>query len=348
MDCSLGRHLRDCRLRHSSTSSIQNSKIEWGLTILNRLELAPREVLTVIAVDPQTFEITEVFNTCYPKLTDTEIATDRKARRLVDKLISSDPSDQQRENLQTFDARLKNSLNKIVAESKKFKDGDRRDVLGAIAFDKDRYSDPDAIYRLIIYTDGTIKEAKSQGSLADRYPANFAGAEVSVFGVNGNVQDDELQEKKRTFETFFLKNWAHLLTFSPSLPQQTSRLYPAATRMDGTYDGGGAQGPIKLALFASQQGEIVSGWLAFNVGCQTLYVPFSGDYRCKAGDCKLNAKCTESIPPEVQDPYFRSGDLIALSGKDGQGLQGALQAASREVFKEGRQNVSYSLKFSVQ
>ena len=71
-----------------------------------------------------------------------------------------DPVDQQRENLQTFDARLRDALNSIIAESKKYQEGKRQDILGAIAFDKNRYADPSALYRVIIYTDGTIKRAK--------------------------------------------------------------------------------------------------------------------------------------------------------------------------------------------
>jgi hypothetical protein len=327
-------------------SAIQSANIEWGLTILNRLELAPREVLTVVAVNPQTFEVMEAFNICYPKLTDTEIADDRKSRGIVDKLISSDPADQQRENLQTFDTRLKNSLNKIVAESKKYKEGERRNILGAIAFDKDRFSDLTAVYRLIVYTDGTLKDSKSQAALADRFPANFAGAEVFVFGVNGNVQDEELQQKQRTFATFFQKNWGHLSSFSPSLPQQAPTLYSPATRTEGTYEGGGAQGAVKLVLFTVKEGAAAYGWLAFAVRGEAVYVPFSGEFRCKGDECRLAATCTQTVPLDSQNPYFRSRDQIVLSGKNSQLLEGSLQAAGREVFKDVKQNVSYALRFS--
>ncbi len=118
--------------------------------------------------------------------------------------------------------------------------------------------------------------------------------------------------------------------------------------MDGSYEGGGAQGAVKLAIFAVKQGSAAYGWLAFTVRNEALYVPFSGDYRCKADECRLSAACTQPVPLEVQNPYFRSGDLIALSGKGGQTLEGSLQAAGREVFKEGKQNVVYTLKFSAQ
>src|SRR5262245_16503215 len=173
-------------------ASIRESRTEWGLTILNRLELAPREILTILAVNPSTFEIGEVFDSCYPVFTPSEIDEARKSRTAWDKLTTLDPADQQRENLQTYDSRLRNALDKIVAQAGKFKETARRNILGAIAFDKNRFSDPRALYRLILYTDGIIKEPgigvadiKSVSALTERYPASFSGAEVAVYGIGG-------------------------------------------------------------------------------------------------------------------------------------------------------------------
>src|SRR5262249_11856361 len=71
-------------------AAVQNSRPEWGLTILNRLELAPRELLTVIAVNPSTFEIAELFDSCFPSLTHSEMDDARKARGIWQKLLNSD------------------------------------------------------------------------------------------------------------------------------------------------------------------------------------------------------------------------------------------------------------------
>jgi hypothetical protein len=335
-------------------AAIQSAKAEWGLAIINRLELAPREELTVVAVNPNTFDVKEVFNSCLPAFAPSEIEDVRKSRGMWEKLTSLDPSDQQRENLQTFDARLRNALDAIIAESKKYNEGERRNILGAIAFDKNRYSDPRAFYRLIIYTDGTIKEPSNDEKsgngeasaieMLQRYSASFSGAEVDVFGVNGNVKDVAIDRQEQAFSGFFLKNWAHLKSFSPSLRQQENVLFPPATRMEGTFDGGGTQGPLKLALFTEQTGS-VDGWLAFNVGRETLYVPFLGEYHCAGDSCSLSATCSDMVPSGSPSPYFRRGDRIVLSGKSGHALEGSLQAAGREVFKDGNQNVSYALSF---
>lgn len=333
-------------------ASVRKGNPQWGLTILNKLELVSRESLTVVSVNPTTFEAKEEFDTCYPKLSESEIAEARKSRSILDKLFSLDPADQQRENLQTFTARLGNALNRIEGDSEKYKEGGRRNILGAISVDKNRYSDRAAFYRIIIYTDGIIKEPTADDkkpettqTSADKYLASFSGAEVAVFGIDS--QDATIQSKEKIFTAFFLKSWALLRSFSPSLPQQENFVFPPAMRMDGTFDGGGTQGSLRLALFSAKQADVANGWLAFNVGRETLYVPFRGEYRCEGENCRLSAVCSESVPPHTPTPYFRKGDKILLSGKAGRSLEGSLQADAKEIFiADGKQTVKYELKFS--
>jgi hypothetical protein len=116
-------------------SNSKGAKPEWGLTILNKLELAPRETLTVLSVDPSTFDVKQVFESCLPILTDSEIKDARNTRTIFQKLISMDPGDQNRENLQTFDVSLGNALDRILRDSRSFSEGTRRNILGAIALD---------------------------------------------------------------------------------------------------------------------------------------------------------------------------------------------------------------------
>jgi hypothetical protein len=125
-------------------ASIKTAKPEWGLTILNRLELAPRETLIVIGVNPTTFEVIEVFDACFPSLASSEMEEGRTSRTLWDRLITLDPADQQRENLQTFDTRLRNALDKLIGEAKRYQEGARRNILGGLALDKNRYADQKA------------------------------------------------------------------------------------------------------------------------------------------------------------------------------------------------------------
>src|ERR1043166_4346662 len=61
-------------------ASVRKENPQWGYTILNKLELAPREFLAIISVNPTTFEIKEALEMCYPKLTEGEIVRERTSR----------------------------------------------------------------------------------------------------------------------------------------------------------------------------------------------------------------------------------------------------------------------------
>ena len=61
-------------------SSIKKGVDEWGYTILRKLQLTPREHLTVLGVDPTSFEVLEVFDSCYPILSPNEITQIRNKR----------------------------------------------------------------------------------------------------------------------------------------------------------------------------------------------------------------------------------------------------------------------------
>ena len=176
-----------------------------GLHYPKKLELAPRERITVLGVNPNNFEVIEVFDLCYPTFTSSEITRIRNERTLWEKLITSDPESQQRDNLQLFETRLRNSLDRLLAASKNFVRGKRRDMLGAIAVDKNRFRDPNAVYRLIIYTNGSVADDFEAGAtetqivdfLAKKYPTSFSGAEVFVFGVTGGERNEALETKEK-------------------------------------------------------------------------------------------------------------------------------------------------------
>lgn len=336
-------------------SSLVPGEDEWGYTILKKLELASRERITILGVNPSTFEVLEVFDSCYPTFTQSEILQIRNHRSLWDKLIMQDPESQQRDNLQTFDARLRNSLDKLVASSKKYVVGKRRDILGAIAVDKNRFTDGDAVYRVIIFTNGTLSDDFESGAnesqivelLTKKYSTSFSGAEISVFGVIGG--DRALESKEGIFSSFFLSNWARIRSFTTSLPQQTNTSFSALTSRMGTFEGGGVKGSVKLS-FSTANGKTADIWLTFVLGPKSLYVPIEGDYLCNGASCNLKGRVIEQIPFLSSTPYFRKGDQIALAGKNGEKLAGALTAESKEVFRSENGNsqnddVKYQMEF---
>lgn len=338
-------------------SSVRPGNDEWGYTILKKLELTPRERITVLGVNPSNFEVLEVFASCYPAYIQTEIDKIRNERTLWDKLITQDPESQQRDNLQTFDARLRNSLDKLLDASKKFSLGKRRDILGAIAVDKNRLTDRDAYYRIIVFTNGSISDDFETGAnetqivdlLTKKYPTSFLGAEVSVFGITGDDHNEALESKERIFSSYFLNNWGRVRSFTPSLPQQTNSVFSAVRTVGGTFDGGGIKGSVKMS-FPLTNGKAADIWLTFVVGGKSLYVPMEAGYSCSGEMCSVKGTVIENIPLLSSTPYFRKGDQLNLAGKKGEKLVGSLTSETNEVFKPENQNakkeeVKYQMEF---
>ncbi|MGJ5081732.1 hypothetical protein [Bradyrhizobium sp. HKCCYLS3013] len=324
------------------------------MTLINRLELGAREPLTILAVNPNTFETDQAFDLCYPTLTKSEIESTRIGRSQWDKLTSPDPEDQQRENLQTFDARLRNALDKLLVSAGKFQSGKRKNILGALAFDKNRFAERSAFYRIIVYTDASLLDpdvesssdtAKYINSLASKYPATFYGADVSIFGVS-DASDPQinLQAREKIFEAYLLTSWAHLKSFSSSLPAQSNDPYSSITRLEGTFEGGNSQGLARIFYSTPSKSQTV-GWITFVVGRNQLYLPFEGSLECEGEQCKLSANASESVPPMTQSPYFRKGDRINLHGKKDISFEGSLKTEAKEVFREGNQEAKYTLRF---
>jgi hypothetical protein len=338
-------------------SSIKKGVDEWGYTILRKLQLTPREHLTVLGVDPTSFEVLEVFDSCYPILSPNEITQIRNKRSWWEWLTRSDPETQQRDNLQTFDSRLRIALDRIEAQASKFVTGQRRNILGAIAVDKNRFTKRDAYYRMIIFTNGVVSDDILAGSdewqiadaLTKKYPTSFSGAEVWVFGATGGDSNAPLEAKEKIFSAFFLRNGAHVQSFALSLPQQTNRLYAALSVFNGTFEGGGIKGSVKLA-FATTDEQAAKVWLAFIVGATVVYVPMEGSYSCSQGNCTLKGAALENVPVHSTDFFFRKGDQLILKGTTSDKLEGTLSAETGEVFEGGGPNelAKYKLEVSKQ
>jgi hypothetical protein len=340
-------------------TAVKRDEAEWGLTILNKLELGSRESLTMLGVNPSTFEVSDLFESCYPTLTKGEIDQERAGRGVWDKLTQLDPEAQQRENVQTFDTRLRSSLNQLIDASGKLSQGKRRNVLGAIAVDKNRFTDSHALYRVIVYTNGVItdpsvgetaSDEQTMRLLAEKYAASFSGAEVYAYGIVGEETQRSLESRAKIFSSFFLNNWGWLRSFSPSLPHQQNDLFQPVQSFIGTFEGGGTKGTAKLTFTTGTGPEVAQAWLTFVVGTNSLFVPFQGEYSCDASNCKLTGTSLENVPSWSSTPYFRKGDRMTLSGKPHESMEGALQPATREVFKETTKDkeVQYVLKFHSQ
>ena len=242
----------------------------------------------MLGVNPATLEVSDFFDMCYPTLTKGEIDSELAGRGIWDKLTQMGPESQQRENVETFDTRLKSGLNKLVEASSKVSPGKRRNVLAGMALDQNRFADQHAFYRVILYTKGALIDpsivegplSQMMQSTAERYATSFSGADVYVYGVAGDELGRPLETATKLFSSFFLNSWGMQRSFSPSLPQQKAGIFQPAHMLSGTFEGGGTKGAVKIKFTTGAGPDLAQAWLTFVVGTTSLYVPFQGEYTC--------------------------------------------------------------------
>lgn len=336
-------------------TAIDPDELEWGLTILNRLELAPREWLTVLAVNAIDYSVREVFSLCYPVLTEAEIEALEAERSFLDGLFAFDPEQQQRENLEMFDSRLRLAMDNIREQAIALdRSAPRRNIIGALAFDKNRFDDKRSTTRAVIFTDGRVVEegvdptrpaAGAAAALAAKYPANFGGADILMFGITAEGATAGAEAMRGLFEGYFLANWGLLRSFSFALPEQADTPLLEPDRFVGTFDGGGVSGEAILAFTRDAEGRLAAGWLTFATAKGPLNVPIEGDFQCKDDACGLTGHVTHDVPPGAEEPFFRKGDKVALKGTAA-GLKGTLEAAVPETFVGIGETVVYKVAVS--
>lgn len=61
-------------------ASISGENLDWGLTILNKLELSPREKITILSVDNTSNSVSEELSFCYPQKTKKELDEEESGR----------------------------------------------------------------------------------------------------------------------------------------------------------------------------------------------------------------------------------------------------------------------------
>ena len=215
-----------------------------------------------------------------------------------------------------------------------------------MAFDKNRFADPQSYTRAIIFTDGRIIEASvdlAAGSLAAKYPASFGGADIFMFGVAAGGADAANPELMHAvFEDYFLTGRGQLRSFSFALPEQSASVFGSPVSLQGRYDGGGVSGEAVLSYVPGGEGGLAGAWLTFATGTGPLHLPVEGDLRCSAGTCSLKAHVVHDVPPAAEDPFFKKGDLVVLQGSP-DAFKGRLEAAVPETFEGRAETVVYNL-----
>ncbi len=261
-------------------SSVSPQDVDWGLAILNKLSLGAREPLTIFAVNPSDMSTRQVFQQCNPILTPDEMEQQAANRTLVDKLLTFDVEDQQKDNIDSFETSLKGALNSIASEGKRFAGASTlRNVFEAIALDKDRFASDKYYTRIIVYSnfkdglsqsiDGSADGNELLSQFAKHFPQNMPASEVSVFGVKSE-SGRSIDKLDAFFRAYLQLAGARLAGLASALPQQHIAIETDRVRYSGSYVGGGARGRANLDVFLDAGANVARPTLFFSIGGRCL------------------------------------------------------------------------------
>jgi hypothetical protein len=334
--------------------SIQENDTEWGLAIINKIPLTPREKITIIPIDTHRGQLEKEFVTCYPALTEKEIEGQDERRNLIDKMFSFDPAEQNKENIDLFTIKLKNFLNYVYSEAQKISEKKvEYNAFDVISFDSRRFQGDRIENRVIVFSDLSDEFTRSLSNgqahrvkisdQFDAHPIDFNGSDVSIYGLSNDIADN-LPTIEAGYTLYLQKQKARLRSIGPTLPFDNSIPATNIFNYDGQFSADGViLGSHMLRVYSSDSGNITKTELQVNTNIDELWVPLITDGNCSTEDCDFVAKVEQDVPLLSVAPYFRSGDkfVVDISRKKGE-----LRPVSVERFSQTDTEVKYEFAFN--
>jgi hypothetical protein len=335
-------------------AAVRSSSHDWALTILNKLNLTPRERLKILYIH-EGGAVEESFNLCFPELSPEEIVSENEKRGLLTQIFDDSIEKQLRRAKDIFQNSLQRALSKIIAETGAPQES--IDILKSLSLDKNLAVDEGRFSRVIILSPMisplfSRQELKS-ATLADpgvvdriyrQYPWTSPGAQVFVFGFTGTGSDYAKSDIEAFWRGYFQKGDALLNSIGSSLSVQRTDAYSAGPAYIGLWKNTQAEGRATLAFFLVKNGGALSGWLTLFGSTGAFHVPVEGMFSCEGeANCKLEGRVVSEVPPADAQPYFWKDDILELKG-DSRKLSGTLTSAGPAKNSTG-DRFEYKLSF---
>jgi hypothetical protein len=337
------------------TSAIPTDGGDWVNSLIKRLNLASREHLTVSAISPSTSTSRQLFDTCFPGLTSSELAEQEAKRHVGQKVFGRALDRRLKDDQDAFNGKLRAELLRIRAEPSPI--GKGTDILRALSLDRQRAPRQDRFWRLIIM--GSFNSQPLEAALAgiaridtpdgvnaavNRYPAEFGGAEIYIFGLGASTGQYTETQIERFLRGYFQRTHANLVSFGSALAAQSGTVYLPPSVYSGRWQSiVQPQGGRATAWFVKPaEGGEVSGWFYIYGSKEIFSVPIGGSWYCgNSGECQFKGLVIDDVPFIHNGVIFRKGDLISLSGTE-QALTGSIISAHDEQLEN--QDIKYTIR----
>lgn len=278
----------------------------------------------------------------------------RAVGHFFDKLINFNTAEQNKENLEIFDVKVRNTLSKILDKKIDSDGSNSRNLFEAISLDKNRFRDSSKKIRIIIFSEledrftDSLELDDGLAGLIDKkyqnYPISLHGGTVSIFGVSPEIAE-RMNAVKLGFEYYMQRSGGRLDSLSQTLaPQpvsQTTRYFG----FNGKFKAADATGGVKLDIYTNDTGEITDGNIVMMASNEQYWIPIALSGSCQTDQCQGNGTIEQTVPLLAESPFFRKGDIFEFTYQDRQGA-GSISPVTDETFENLDNDVIYNFTLS--
>ena len=303
---------------------------DLAITLTQKIGLAPRERLRILVAKPNE-GAKEVFNKCWPELTQQELRTRIDAHKSwwesIKQAFDQSPEQQLKDTKDFFRLNIQNSIkNEFTAKHPLTK----LDILRVLSADKNRFGVPGKVFRILIFSrmgseivhsflnsNATSDEEQRVENLFKEYPVALDRADTYVWGVAEDTQLP-LSKLERFWTAYLQRGGSNLKTFGPEFPIQESRIVLKPIKLRGNWTSKLGTGRVMMDLPRDERGKLVSAWVTLQGSTNLYSLPLDGRFECKPNDhCILDAQVAKNVPYLSKDPYFFKGDVLETCGQLG-------------------------------
>ncbi len=288
-------------------SSANNNHFPSKLIKALRGSFLPHERVKVYFINPQTSEINEVFNSCVPKLSQSEILKIKKEGGLY--LFGGNPIEDANEDLMFFYSSLKNVFKKAL---KNHIESDEKPLVEIFYNEEDKFSNP--LNRVIIYSDmiQNSKEISLKAVLENdldkikEYRVNYNYSNIYVLLNKKVLKGSDFLKLRRFWHCYYEDNKANLKNFNTTLNFYKLKGYYIKKYEGNMKYSDGSEFKIKLLIAYDGKGNVINGWFIIN---EIDSVPVKGKVFIKKGKI---AKVKLTVYNLCKSHYLINGEKINL------------------------------------
>lgn len=315
------------------------SQKEFATDLLKEIDnnFLAHERIKVFTINPEEVTIKEVFSSCVPKLSLSEIKK-IKAEGSMKYLLGGNPIETAKEDYSFFMAELKGILAKIYKSS--LDDVSKKELVEMLYSESATFNDK-SMQRVIFYSNmvqnsdflntATIFNNQVTKDLLKEYQVDFNNAEFYIYTGKKQFTIKKHNALMNFWKKYVEQNNGTVVYFNDNLKLDKFK-YQVAKKYEGTLEIDGDSYESKIYLNYSENSKAVNSWLIVN---EIASIPVKGTVKLVSGK-PFEAKLKTNVVDRSNHQLFIGGETIQLKIK-GSKLVGEVKMDNTVVQLNGKE-----------